>query len=427
LNDSLLPDLSVDPDLDPAFPPDPVPAGDVLQPRDTLRVVEHGGRTFWLVGTAHVSRRSVEEVRQVVEAVRPDTVAVELCQARYESLTDEHRWAKLDIFEVIRRGRFLFLLASLALTAWQRRMGAALGVRPGAELLEGVRAAEEVGAAVELIDRDVNRTLSRAWAAVGWWRRLQLLSGLLQSFLEPAGKEDDTVTEAQIEGLKEEGRLQDMMGEFARALPEVKAALIDERDWFMVERLRQVPGQRVVAVVGAGHVPGMVAAFDQTHDLAALDAPPRPSPWIPLLKWGLPALVLAAFAVGYVRTQGQSLEYMLWAWIVPNAVLAGLMTLVAGGRALTVLAATVASPITSLNPLIAAGFVAGFVEAWLRRPTVEDAERMPDDIQTWRGLHRNPFTRVLIVALAANIGSALGAWVGAAWLFSAVTGQALPG
>lgn len=392
---------------------------------DTLTTLKDGDRTIWLVGTAHVSPESVREVREVITAVRPDVVAVELCRPRFDALTDESRWKNLNIFEVIRSGRVLFLLANIALGAYQRRIGARLGVKPGAELLEAVNAASEVGARVELIDREIHATLRRAWASVGFWKKSMLLVSLTEGMFGGGGKEVDA---EDIEALKEKGRLNDVMSEFAAALPEVKGALIDERDSFMVSKLAQIPDRRIVAVVGAGHVPGMIGLFpDGGGNPDTLSELPPPSMWGTALKWALPAAVLLSFYWGYRENAGRSLEYMLWAWTVPNAIMAALGTAIAGGRALTVLTAALASPITSLNPMVAAGFVAGLMEAWLRKPTVADAERINEDVQSIRGLYRNAFTRVLLVVFLANLGSSLGAWIGAAFVFTAITGEPPPG
>jgi pheromone shutdown-related protein TraB len=378
-----------------------------------VTVLRDGDRAIHIVGTAHVSRRSVEEVRRVIERVRPDTVCVELCKTRYEALVDETRWQKLDIFQVIRQRKILFLLASLALQAFQRRLGDKLGVRPGEELLEGVRAAEDVGAEVVLADRDVQATLRRTWANVSWWNKLKLVSGLFAAMFE---RED--VDEEQVEALKDRDYISDMLAELAEVMPEVKQPLIDERDQYLMSSVEDAPGETVVAVVGAGHVEGMVEHQGKGADREALSVMPRPSLLSTAIKWLIPIIILAAFYRGYTQHEAEGLKEMVFAWILPNAVAAGLFTLIAGGKLLSVAVSIVASPITSLNPTIGAGMVVGLVEAWLRRPTVKDCERLSDDMTTLRGAHRNPFSRILIVALAATLGSALGAWIGATWVLT---------
>ncbi len=379
-------------------------------------MLEDGERTFYIVGTAHVSEASANEVREVIEAVQPDTVCLELCQTRYDALTDEDRWKKLDVFRVIRDGKTLMLLANLAIGAYQRRMGAQLGVQPGAELLAGAESAEAIGARIELVDREIQTTLRRTWANVSFWRKAELISAIMASTLT-----QETLDEETIEELKEQANLSKMLEEFSEALPEVKGPLIDERDAYLMSGIEDAPGEKVVAVVGAAHVPGMKRLFGTPVDRERLDEQPERAQWTKALKWVIPALVMAAFLVGYFKHQDETLEQMLYAWVIPNSVLAALMTTIALAKPLSVLVAFIASPITSLNPLLGAGMVVGLLEAWLRKPTVEDAERINEDVQSLGGFYRNPFTRVLLVAFMATLGSALGAWVGAGWVVTLLT------
>ena len=382
-----------------------------VEANDHIKIFELDGRTIYLVGTAHVSDKSVTEVQEIIEEVKPDTVCVELCATRYQALTDEDRWKRLDIFDVIRQGKTLLLLANLALSAYQRRLGAKLGVDPGAELLAGAKKAEEVGAHLELIDRNIQTTLKRTWANVGFLQKMRLLSMIVGSTF--TREEIDAET---IESLKGQAQLSEMLSEFATYMPEVKEPLIDERDRYMMSKIHGSEGDTVVAVVGAAHVPGMMQVDAASVDSDALDVIPPKGRWLSLLKWVIPSLILALFAVGWSKHEGQTLEQMLLAWVLPNAVLCGLLTAIAGGKLLSILTGFVCSPITSLNPALGAGMVVGLLEAWLRKPTVADAQRINDDIATFAGLYRNSFTRVLLVAFMATLGSALGAWVGAAWV-----------
>ena len=381
---------------------------------DTVSILEFDGRTVYLVGTAHVSDRSVDEVERVIEAVRPDTVCVELCKARYDALTDENRWSKLDIFEVIRGGKTLFLLANLAVGAYQRRLGAELGVKPGAELLAAARKGESVGAELALVDRDIHITLKRTWGNIGFVQKAKLLGAIVTSLF--ASKEDGE--QLDIEELKDKANLSEMMSEFARLFPEVKRPLIDERDEYLMQGIEDAPGETVVAVVGAAHVEGMKTHLGVPLDKARLEELPKKKWFWSLVKWLIPAAMLAAFAVGFADQEGKSLQEMIFAWVLPNGVVAALFTALAGGKFVSVVVAFVASPITSLNPAIGAGMVVGVVEAWLRKPRVADAEAIADDVQSFRGFYRNAFTRVLLVAVASSLGSAIGAFIGASWVLS---------
>ncbi len=386
---------------------------------DNVTVLRDGRRTFYIVGTAHVSQDSVEEVRSVIGQVKPDTVAIELCPARYEALTDDSRWKKLDIFKVIREGKTLFLLANLAVSSYQRRLGDELGVKPGAELLMGAETAEEVGAELELVDRDIHVTLKRTWGNLGFWDKMKLLGAVMASTFEGGGGNDgEKVDRDVIEGLKDKDQLSEMMEEFARLMPAVKEPLIDERDQYLMSGIEATQGDTVVAVVGAGHVAGMKRWFGRDVDRPALEQLPTKRSWTRFLKWIIPAAILGAFALGISKGEGQTFEQMLWAWILPNSIFAALLTMLAFAKPLSVLTAFIASPITSLNPLLGAGMVVGLVEAWLRKPTVEDAENINVDVQSFRGFFRNRFTHVLVVVFASTLGSALGAWIGLGWVLS---------
>jgi pheromone shutdown-related protein TraB len=380
-----------------------------------VTTLERGGRTFHIIGTAHISAKSVEEVRRVIEAVRPDSVCVELCQTRYEAMTDPDRWRKLDVFKVVREGKTLYLLANLALSAYQKALGDQFGVKPGAEQREGIDAAQAVGAQLVLADRDIQATLKRTWANISLWRKCVLLG----SVFEPAEGVSE-LSEERLEAMKDRDTISDMMREFAQALPEVKRPLIDERDLFLIAKVTRAPGARVVAVVGAGHVEGMVAHFDEADavDLDALSVIPPTSLLTHALKWLIPALLIGLFYVGYQENADRSLEELMWAWVLPTSLMSALFTLIALPHPLTLLAAAVASPLTTLHPAISSGMVTGLVEAWLRKPTVADSESILSDAATVAGLYRNPFTRVLLVAVVSSIGSALGAYVGLGWVLA---------
>ncbi|HUQ08604.1 MAG TPA: TraB/GumN family protein [Kofleriaceae bacterium] len=392
----------------------------------SVTTLEKDGTTFHVVGTAHVSRRSVEEVTKVIEELRPEVVCVELCQGRYDALTQENAFRNLDVFKVVREGKTLYLLAHLALASYQRKMGNALGVKPGSELLAAIESAKKVGARVELIDRDIHTTLKRTWANLGLWKRSMLLSSLLVGF----GDDDDgktaddgksgkkEITAEDIEQLKEGKALSEMLDELARALPEVKKPLIDERDDFLVSGMeKSANGARdVVAVVGAAHVPGMRRRFGQPVDRDALARLPPPSVLWTIVKWAVPLLLVAGLVWGAFHSENVSAQDVVMALVLPTSIGAGVLTLFAGGRPLSVLTAIVVAPVAAIHPLLGTGMVVGVVEAWRRKPTVVDCERLPDDVTTMRGFWRNPVSRILLVAVASGIGTAFGMWLGAAWI-----------
>jgi pheromone shutdown-related protein TraB len=377
----------------------------------------HGGATYYLVGTAHVSQRSVDEVRAVIDRVKPDVVCVELDRTRLDALTKDSAFRDLDVFKVVREGRTLYLLAHLALSSYQRRIGASLGVKPGAELLAAVEAARERGIPIELIDRDINITLKRTWRNLGLWKRSMLLASLVVGWEDDQG---DPVDAKTVESLKEPKALSEMLTELGRAVPQIKGPLIDERDQYLASKAADAGAgkQRIVAVVGAAHVPGMVAGFGAPVDRAALDRLPAPSLLWRAVKWLVPILFLVALVWGWQRSDTTSFAEMMLAWILPTSIGAAGMTLIAGGSPFSVLSALVVAPIAAIHPLLGTGMVVGVVEAWRRRPSVADCERLPEDIQSLRGFWRNPVTRILLIAVASGIGTAVGFWVGVGWVAS---------
>jgi pheromone shutdown-related protein TraB len=377
----------------------------------------HEGTTYYLVGTAHVSQRSVDEVKAVIDRVQPDVVCVELDQARHDALTKDSAFRDLDVFKVVREGRTLYLLAHLALASYQRRIGTSLGVKPGAELLGAVRAARERGIPVELIDRDINITLKRTWKNLGLWKRSMLLSSLLVGWGDDQG---EPITEDSLEDLKEPKALSEMLTELGRAIPQVKGPLIDERDRYLASKAVDAGrGKRkVVAVVGAAHVPGMKAHFGEPVDRAELDKIPPPSLLWRAIKWLIPILFLLAIVWNWQRSDATTFTEMMLAWILPTSIGAGALTLLAGGSLLSVAAALLVAPVAAIHPLLGTGMVVGLVEAWRRRPNVADCERLPEDIETLRGFWRNPVTRILLIAVASGLGTAAGFWVGVGWVAS---------
>ena len=369
------------------------------------------GKSIYIVGTAHVSAQSVADVRATVAAIQPDTIAIELCEPRYQGLVKKSAWQHTNLFRVIRQKKATFLLAQLVLQSFYRRLGKQLEVEPGAEMLAGAACAEETGAHLALIDRRIDITLKRVWRYLGFWQRMKLFYVLLESVFASDELQDD-----DIEALKKQDQLEALMGEMGRAFPAIKHRLIDERDVYLAQKLRDAPGEKIVAVVGAGHVPGMVEAIQQEQSIAELDTLPPPSRWSKIWPWLIPAAVVALIAWGFVQGGAERGIDSILIWVLVNGVLAALGALAAWAHPLSIVAAFVAAPITSLNPTIAAGWVSGLVEAWLRPPAVADFESLPSALETFRGFWRNPVIRILLVVVLTNIGSSIGTFVAIPWI-----------
>jgi pheromone shutdown-related protein TraB len=363
-------------------------------------------REITLIGTAHISRESPDLVAKIVEEEKPDTVCIELCESRYQSLKQKNRWQNTDLIKVIKEKKSFLLLSNLMLTSFQKKIGLKLGIKPGEEMMRAVEAAEAVGAEIHLADRDIRTTLSRTWRLMGLWTKMKLLAQFVTSIGEV-----DTLKEEDIEKMKSKDVLESLLSEIGETLPELRHILIDERDQYLTHKIRAAPGKRVVAVVGAGHVPGIKRYWNKDIDLNSLDELPPKSKLSTFLKWGIPTLVVGLIILGFFYAGSSGGTHMIKWWVLANAVLAGLGSAMALGHPLTVLSAIVASPLTSLNPMIAAGWVAGLVEAFLRKPKVKDFENLPADILSLKGFWKNKITRILLIVVFTNIGSSLGAFV----------------
>lgn len=404
--------------------PVPPPQPDDPTYPEEVRVVELGDRRIVLVGTAHVSQASVELVRQVILAERPDRVAVELDAQRYEALSKKQQWQQLDLKQVIRRKGLVTLLANLLLASYQKRLAGDLGVEPGAELLEATRVAAEIGVPIELADRDVRVTLRRAARAISPWRKLLLLSNLLAGMLQP-----QEITAEDLEELKRRDALSEILKELGAAQPELKRVLIDERDVYLAERTRAAAGERIVSVIGAGHLDGVVATLEAAVpvDLAPLETVPPPSAWWKVLGWGIPVLIVASIvAIGWTQgfaAAGDSAAF----WFVANAVPSMIGAALALAHPLTILTAGLAAPFTSLTPVIGAGYVTAFVQAWLRPPLVQELQTVMEDAAVFRRWWSNRLLRIFLAFLLPGFGSMIGTWIGGVEIFRSLVSPGGPG
>ena len=381
--------------------------------------LEKGDSVYYVIGTAHVSASSVTDVEDVIEKIRPETVVVELCESRFEAMSNPDRWKKMDIYKVVKEGKGMLLVVNLLLSSFQRKIGDKLGVKPGAEMMRAITLAEDQGANMVLGDRDVQITLKRTWGGLGFWEKTKLFGSILGSTF--SGGEEE-VDEAELEKLKESDVLSGLLEDVGKAYPAVKQRLIDERDLWLMDSIYRAEGKTVVAVVGAGHVPGIVKHWGTTIDRAELSSIPEKKNWLgPLIKWGVPSIMIAAFIFGFAKSDAGWDAVSIW--FLANGILSGLGAAIALAHPLTILAAFVAAPFTSLNPTIAAGWVSGLVEALLRKPKVEDCEALGEDTTTLKGWYRNRITRVLLVVVLSNFGSMLGTWIGALGVFKAIGGE----
>ncbi len=372
----------------------------------TVHRLDYDDKQVILVGTAHVSRESALQVRQVIQEEQPDTVCVELCQSRYQSIRQKERWQETDIVKIIKEKKTFLLLSNLMLASFQKRIAKKLDIKPGQEMIAAIETAEEVGAEIHLADRDIRTTLSRTWRALGLWSKIKLFFQLILSLGEV-----EEITEEDIEKMKQQDVLETLLAEVGKSLPVLKTILIDERDQYLAQKIRTAPGKKIVAVVGAGHIPGIKKCWKEDVDVLALEQLPPKSKTAGILKWLIPVAILVMFVAGFFYGGAQAGKDMILWWIGANAILAGIGAIIALAHPITIVSSMLAAPLTSLNPMIAAGWVSGLVEAFSRKPKVKDLEKLPEDILSIGGFWRNKVTRILLVVVFTNIGSSIGTFV----------------
>jgi pheromone shutdown-related protein TraB len=388
---------------------------------ETRMTLQLGEKEITLIGTAHVSRESIDEVSRVIREERPDLVCVELDAGRFASMTEQENWEKLNVAKVFREGKGFLLMANLVLSGFQRRLGRELGVKPGEEMKTAVTTAEELGIPYALCDREVQTTLRRAWARCGLWSKCKLLATLLSGAFTT-----EKLSPEEIENLKKQSELDGMMAELAEYLPSVKETLIDERDRYLAAKIwtggtapaGQQPGnKRAVAVVGAGHMGGIrahlekIAAGEEGDDVAELDLIPPRSFLFKAAGWIIPILIAALIVLGFFRSGAGVSASMLLRWVLFNGSLAALGTLLALGHPLSVLISFVGAPVATINPFIGVGIFSGITEATLRKPRVADAQSIADDVSSLKGVYRNRITRALLVFFLSSLGGAIGNFI----------------
>lgn len=359
-----------------------------------------------LIGTAHVSPDSVEEVKNIIELEKPDAVCIELDKARYESMQKQDQWENMDIVKVIKSGRAGFLFANIILSNYQRKLAEQFNIKTGQEMLQGIASAKECGARLVLADRSLQVTFSRIWHGCSLWEKCKLIVTILMSIID-----DEEISKEDLEALKSQDMLSAALSELGDSFKGVKTYLVDERDQYLAAKIKNAPGKKIVAVLGAAHVPGITKEISKKQDLEELERTPPKSKSSKVIAWAIPILivllVVATFSVapdmGWIQARN---------WLILTCGLSGLGALVSGAHIISVLVAIAIAPISALSPVLAAGWFSGIAEAHFRKPKVEDFEHLPKDLVSFKGIWRNKVTKILLVVVLTNVGCAIGNIVG---------------
>lgn len=385
----------------------------VLRDQPIERVARDGVE-YVVLGTAHVSRASVEAVNALLAHEHFDAVAVELCDSRAQGMRDPDAFKEMDLFQVIRQGKAGMVAASLVLSSFQKRLAEQYGIQPGAEMKAAMDGADQRALPVWLVDREVGTTLKRAWHNVGFWQRFGLFGGLIASVFER-----QAIEETEIEKLKQGDMLESAFSEFASESAPLYRSLIAERDVYMAARLREQAtmsgfgeGKRVLVVIGAGHLKGLSEQLRTQHEepsalAGQLASMPPKARWP---KWLAIGLVLAVFAaIGFAFHRNAALgTAALRDWVLFTGGFSAVGAIIAGAHPLSILAAFIAGPIKPFRPGIPSGGISAMVEAWVRRPRVADFETLRDDIGHWSGWWKNRVARTLLNFFLVSFGTIIG-------------------
>lgn len=362
-------------------------------------------KTITLIPTAHVSKDSAELAGQLIDQLHPDAICIELDEDRYKSLTNPKNYQNTDLSRIIKQHKVGFMLVNLILSNYQKKIASQLGSKSGNEMLVGIDKSKELNVPLVLADRKIQTTFSRIWARLGLKDKIKLISILFSS-----ADDDEAITEEDLKNLQQTDMLQAALKEVSEAFPNITDVLVVERDKYLATKIKQAPGKNIVAILGAAHTIGIQKYINEDYDISELDVVPPKKKSSQIIKWIIPAILIVAIIASFSINPDMGWQ-QIKGWFLINGSLSALGALLALAHPLTILVSFVAAPITSLNPLLAAGWFAGLTEAALRKPKVEDFENLSHDMNSFKGFIHNRVTKILLVVILANIGSSIGTFI----------------
>ena len=372
-----------------------------------LEVINYQNKTLYLIKTAHVSKNSVEDVKRIIDEIKPDAICIELDKERKETLLNKEGWRNTDITKVIKEHKVGFLLVNVILSSFQKRMAAKMDTQSGGEMLEGIKKAEELKVPLILADRNIKTTFKRIWNSLGFKEKMKLLMAIVMAIFD-----DEDISEEDLARLKEADSLDVALAEVGKDLPTVKRILVDERDMYLAAKIKSAPGEKIVAIIGAAHARGIKNHLNEDIDLKKLDDISKKKSLLgEIIKWSIPALLI--FIVIYTLFINLDTGInQIKNWILLTGSLSALGALIAFSHPLTILVAFIAAPITTIHPLLASGWFAGLAEAYLKKPRVKDFEDLSLDTDSFKGFYKNRVTHILLVVILTNVFSSLGTIIG---------------
>ena len=370
--------------------------------------LDYDNKKIILIATAHVSKESAQLVKEVIEEEKPDSVCIELDDDRYNSLQNPKAWEETDLVKIIKQKKIGFLIANLVLGSYQKNMAKKLNTPVGGEMIQGIESAKEVGANLVMADRSVQTTFLRIWRSLSFWNKTKLLFKMFFSF-----GDDTEITDEDLQEMLQEDMLSSVAADMRKAFPEIGEILISERDRFLASKIKSAPGEKIVAVLGGAHVPGVKEEIYKTQDIESISVVPPKSIFSKIAGWIIPAAILLLLAYAFIDNAQTGLQ-QLSNWVLLTGALAAAFTALSLAHPLSILTSFVAAPFTTLNPVLACGWFTGLVEATIKKPTVHDLQNVSKDIFSFKGIYKNRLLRTLLVIIMANVGASLGTFIAGA-------------
>ncbi len=355
-----------------------------------------------LIPTAHVSVESVKLVKDTIDKFNPDSICVELDEGRYNNIINSKAWKNTNIIDIIKQKKVTLLIANLILSAYQANIAKKLKTKPGAEMMQGINSANELNKNLVLADRDIQITFKRIWRKMKFLEKCKLIFSFVFS-----KDEEENISEEDLEELIKRENLENVIIDMGKEYPQIAKVLLHERDKYLAYKIKNAPGQKIIAILGAAHSLGVEKEIYKNYDIDELNKIPEKSRFSKILPWLIPVAIISLIIYGFTKNINTGFD-QIKSWFLYNSVLAGLFTAIVLGHPLSILTAFIAAPFTSLNPFLACGWFAGLVEATIRKPTVEDVNNIPRDIFRVKGILTNRFLKALLIVIAANLGSSIG-------------------
>ena len=355
-----------------------------------------------LIPTAHVSVESVKLVKDTIDKFNPDSICVELDEGRYNNIINSKAWKNTNIIDIIKQKKVTLLIANLILSAYQANIAKKLKTKPGAEMMQGINSANELNKNLVLADRDIQITFKRIWRKMKFLEKCKLIFSFVFS-----KDEEENISEEDLEELIKRENLENVIIDMGKEYPQIAKVLLHERDKYLAYKIKNAPGQKIIAILGAAHSLGVEKEIYKNYDIDELNKIPEKSRFSKILPWLIPIAIISLIMYGFTKNINTGFD-QIKSWFLYNSVLAGLFTAIVLGHPLSILTAFIAAPFTSLNPFLACGWFAGLVEATIRKPTVEDVNNIPRDIFRVKGILTNRFLKALLIVIAANLGSSIG-------------------